>query len=264
MYNINGVALDNPTMNWILRAPTQPLSEHSVERINLKRPKRHGVVGGLGGTFSAVTMPFVVQTDRANLETLQAVFAPEGTIQKTGDASRSIEYELISTSPVGFGAADEVVDVTFLLRLPGVFWRSSGVVTSPIKSLVGASEPVMNILPGLSVAVQDAIVRVKGQTQGLQITDSGGSWLTYTPEIPAGSYFRFEADTNRAFVTTSNSWSGGTEVSGLVDFGGPRGLFELTPTWSTDPKMRAAQLNVATALRVGAEIQVRGRSAHLV
>lgn len=121
-----------------------------------------------------------------------------------------------------------------------------------------------DILSGLSAPVQDAVIRVKGAATGIQVTDQSGAWVTL-PDVAAGRWVRFEADTGRAFETTTDTWTGGTEVSGAVDFGGPRGVFEITPALTPgDPTTRVGRLTVATASRTGAVIEVRGKSAHLL
>jgi len=117
---------------------------------------------------------------------------------------------------------------------------------------------------GLSAPVQDAVLRMKGPATGIQITDSSGAWVVL-PDTPAGTWTRFEADTGRCFQTTTDTWSGGTEVSGSCDFGGPRGVFEITPVMAPgDPGSRSGQLTVATVTRTGAVFEVRGKAAYLL
>ncbi|MGN7977444.1 hypothetical protein ACTJJ4_07705 [Microbacterium sp. 22195] len=113
---------------------------------------------------------------------------------------------------------------------------------------------------GLSAPVQDAIVRVKGAVTGLTITDASGAWLSF-PTIPAGQWLRVEG--RRAFLTTTDVWTGGTDVSGDLRQGGPRRRFEITPKRGASPDARAGQLTVATGSRTGAVIEVRGRGAYL-
>lgn len=117
---------------------------------------------------------------------------------------------------------------------------------------------------GMSAPIQDGVVRVKGAASGIQLTDSSGAWLTL-PDIPAGEYVRFDMDTGRAWHTTTETWFGGTEVSGQVDFGGPRGVFEITPVMvGGDPDSRKGVLTVTTVTRSGAEVAVRGKDARLI
>jgi hypothetical protein len=204
----------------------------------------------------------VVQTPRVNRRALLALAKRGGVLTNLYDPG-DVVVEFASASSTGYGAAEGIVDVALTFRIPDAAARGVE-VTSAAVALGVASVPVSGLFPGLSVDVQDAIVRVKGAVTGLQVTDSGGSWFTYGGSVTGASWLRFEAATGRAFVTATDTWSGGTEVSGAVDFGGPRGLFEISPTWGADPAVRDGRLTVATGTRSGASVQVRGRAAYLV
>lgn len=109
---------------------------------------------------------------------------------------------------------------------------------------------------GLSAPVQDAVIRVAGPATNVRVTDSSGAWVSL-PDAAAGQWVRFEADTGRAYRTTESRWTGGVDVSGLVDFDGPRGVFEITPVMRSGPDDRAGVVTVT-----GGVVDVRGRSAH--
>jgi hypothetical protein len=205
-----------------------------------------------------------VQTPKENLEALYALFSQRTVkIALTTGATREAAVTLAGADYVGYGEADKILDVTLTLRLDGAFSRALAESTSAAVAL-GSGSVVASVMPGLSAPVQDAIVRVKGQTTGLRVTDSAGSWFSYAPALPAGSYLRFHADTGQAFITTTDTWTGGTDVSGVVDFGGDLGVFELTPYFTTDPTVRSARLTVTTTARSGATFEVRGKAAYLV
>lgn len=262
MYSVNGVPLDNPSLGWILRAPTKPLSTLSFERASLTSAGRDGVVAGLPATTGPVSLRFVVQTARANLETLIAVFGAGGTLALTSNAVRQVEFETLSHTPEGYGPADAIVDATFLIRLPGVFWRdiSQSTKTSPL----AAASVAVSVFGGISAPVTDAVIRVQGAATGIQIADSSGAWLTL-PNVAAGQWLRFDSASGKAFVTTSDTWSGGTDVSGQVDFGGPRGVFEIAPILTPgNPSVRFGQVAVTTATRSGASVDVRGKAAYVL
>jgi hypothetical protein len=263
MYSINGIPLDNPGFGWSLRSPTQPLSSVTRERPSLQQAGRDGVVPGLGSTARPVTIPFVVATPRSQLETLLALFGAGGTLSQSGDASREVQFETLSSTPVGYGDADWLVNVTFQLRLPRVFWRDKDSTTHPAAALTSSSVE-LSCFDGLSSPIQDAVLRLKGAADGIQITDASGAWVTL-PAAAADAWIRFESSTGRAFATTADSWSGGSDVSGHVDFGGPRGLFEITPALDPlDPSVRRGRLTVTTVSRANASFEVRGRSAYIL
>ncbi len=167
-----------------------------------------------------------------------------------------------------------------------VYWNKPGLFTDPdgewfpeqndeLQRTVWGGTPnnspltlqTREIQPGsqaISAPVGDAIIRVKGPATGIQITDSGGSWLRL-PDVTASQYVRFHMDTLEGFKTTTDTWVGGTDVSDEVDFNGGREIFEITPAMvNGDPGQRAGLLNVTTVTRgAGAQIQVRGKAAYI-
>ena len=281
-------------MGWALLRDSKPLSEFTEDVVSVRRPGRDGVVAGVASSTQPVTIPLVVMTPKRNMAALVGLFRQGGVLSVTDEPGRVVGFEFLSSSYTSLAAkADEVVAVTFLIRLPGVFWRATAAETFTV-SLTSSSvdvacwpsvapEPidwddpsvvvVWDAVPavsgwelvgveGMSAPVQDAIIRVKGSASGVRVSDSSGAWLIL-PDVGAGEWVRFEADSGRAWRTTTDTWSGGVEVSGLVDFGGPRGVFEITPSF-TDPNNRAGRLTVTTATRSGAVVEVRGRAAYLI
>jgi hypothetical protein len=265
MYSANGLALDNPTFGWSLRGPSKPLVPVSVQAVALSLPGRDGVVGGLRAPLEPPTLVLMVQTPRANLETLYALFrAPSVRIALTANPSKVLDCELLSITPDGYGDADAIVDVTAVLRAPGVFWRDLSDTTAAATALSTATVEA-NFLTGLSAPVRDAIIRVRGGVTGLNVLDSGGSSFGYAPNVPSGQWLRFHTDTGRAFTTTTDTWTGGTEVTGALTNGPGPYTFEMVPWFPLQPSQRAARLAITTTVRSGTPtIEVRGRRAFLV
>ncbi|MDR6142033.1 hypothetical protein QE375_001587 [Microbacterium foliorum] len=262
MYSVNGVPLDNPSLGWILRSPTKPLSTLTYGRASIESVGRDGVVAGLPATTGPVTLRFVVQTARANLETLIAAFGAGGVLALTASTGREVQFETLSFTPEGFGAADAIVDATFLIRLPAAFWRDITAKTET--AALTAASVAVSVFGGISAPVADAIIRVQGAATAIQVTDSSGAWATL-PNVAAGQWVRFEAASGKAFITTTNTWAGGTDVSGQVDFGGPRGVFEIAPSLTPgNPAVRFGQVAVTTASRTGAAVDVRGKAAYVL
>jgi hypothetical protein len=265
MYSVNGTALDNPTFGWRLLRPTKPLLDLVAERANVSPAVQDGTVEGLPGSFTAPVLTFVVLTPRAGLETLMALWMQGSGITYTGVPGKVIGYEFLSFGNTIHGPAIENVELEVTVRIPRVFWRAAADATTAPVNLDAATVNLTGLFPGIGGTVADAIVRIKGATTGIQVTDSAGSWFTYPPALAAGSYLRFESDTGRAYVTTTNTWTGGTEVSGDVDYGGPRGIFEITPYLSpANPSIRDGRLTVTTATRTSATVEVRGRAAFML
>lgn len=258
MYSINGVPLTNPALGWVFRAPSKPLSGHARDRTTLQSAGVDGVISVPGATFNAVGLSLVVQTPRAHHESLVALFAEDGYLTLTDAPTRQARYEFLASSPAGAGAAEELIDVTFTIRLVDAAWRSAILLTesAPITT---ASVPMV-LFPGLSAPVQDAVVKVKGAIGGLLVRDSSGAWFSF-PDVPAGQWLRIEG--RRAFLTTTDTWSGGTDVSGRLRQGGPRRRFEITPRRGATPDLREGRLTITSSSRLAAVIEVRGQSAHL-
>ena len=261
MYSVNGHPLDNPAYQWVFAGESQPLADLTVVRQALTRQGRHGVAILGGETLDAPTIALAVWTPRAHLETLQALLYSAQTVTLTQTPVRELAVECMSQALEGVGAADQLVRVTATLRLPEAAWRGP-VALSTTVPLSGPSVQ-LDVLPGISVEVQDPIVRVRGPVQGLRVTDTAtGSWIVY-PELSASQWLRVEGP--RAWIATTDTWSGGVEASGYLTRNGPRRVFEIGPVLSpADPGVRTGRLVVSSVSRgAGAQIQVRARPAHL-
>ena len=260
MYSINNVPLDNPDMGWSFLGSSKPLAGHTRDRQSLTAAGRDGVIHVPGATFGPVGLSLVVETPRANLEHLVALFAEDGHLSLTTAPSRTARFEFMASSPVGYGNADELVDVTFTIRLIDAAWR--GITERTYAAALDASQVTLEVFPGMSAPVQDAVLRIRGFASALRVTDAAsGAWLTFQSLQP-DRWLRIEG--RRAFLTSTDTWAGGTDVSGDLRQGGPRRRFEITPLRGSTPAERAGRLTVTTVTRGdGAAIEVRGRSAHL-
>lgn len=261
-YRLNGVSFEDPRFGWVVRSRSRPLADLVNVLTALRRPGRHGSVSPTPGALEVPTIMLVVQTPRAHLRTLESLVRLGGLLDSTYEPGEAA-VEFVSCTPTGRGGADSTVELSIVFRVPEASARGA-LATTASTVLSAASVAISGLFPGLSLEVQDAIVRVKGAVTGLQVTDSSGAWFTYTGPVTASQWLRFESATGRAFLTATDTWTGGTEVSGAVDFGGPRGTFEIAPSWTTSPADRAGALTVATASRTSASVQVRGRAAYLI
>ncbi|MFJ4999905.1 hypothetical protein ACIP5T_17265 [Microbacterium sp. NPDC088619] len=215
----------------------------------------------LPGRLEAPRPTLVVQTGRDRLGALVALVAGGTYLKSSTTPGRRVVFELVEMSPELYGYEGSVVDAAFEIRYPGAYWRDTVESTTSATPLSGPSV-ALTAFTGITAPIPDAVIRVRGAATAIQVTDAAGSWFSY-PSLAAGSYLRFHAATGRAFVTSSDTWSGGQDVSGVIDFGGNRGSFEITPQYTTDPLTRSGLLVVTTASRSGAEIQVRGRGAYI-
>lgn len=267
MYSINNIRLDNPTLGWKLMAPTEPLSALQVRRTVTERSGRDGVFSG-PASRGPVTLKFVVRTPKANREALLALFA-SGVLEvrEVGAAARVAYGELLSSTPEKHYPKADIYEDAFLVRIPQGCWRGNQITTPVID--IGRQVTTFELFDGLSAPVQDAIVRIRGPVYIVSVIDSSGSRFWYGSTIPEGRYLRFHSDTSRSWITDTDTWSGGTEVSGAIGMNGPRDVFEITPRFPTpsDPRVRNAQITVdwdyPDMPASGAQIQVRGRPAYL-
>lgn len=261
-YFLNGVPFDNSDFEWVHRGTSRPLADLAVSLEAVQQRGRHGVLSPMPGVLDAPMLRFVIRTPRAHLRTLEAIVRAGGVLTSTYELGESV-VEFVSLTPTGFGDADANVDLAVTFRVPAGVARGP-VSTSPRVTLSASNLSVVGLFAGLSAEVQDALVRFEGPTSDVDVIDTAGSWFVYAGTISSGEYLRFEAATGRAFITGSDVWTGGVEVSGNVDFDGPRGRFEITPTWSGDPSSRDGRLRVITAGASAGAFQVRGRGAYLI
>lgn len=242
-------------------AASEPLASHGFAVQAITETGRDGVKN-TPSTREKVSVKFVVRSPRSQREALLALFAePTLTITETGVAGRSATGRLVASSVERhYPRADLYVDA-FVVEIPGGAWRGN-LETTPFQAPTSAGVTI-TLLSGLSAPVQDPIVRFRGPIKDPQLVDSSGAFVAVSREITGSEWLRFEAESGRAYVTTSDTWTGGTEVSGLVDYGGPRGVFELTPDFTT-PETRVARATLTqSTFASGAGVQIRGRSAHL-
>ncbi|MEC5185295.1 hypothetical protein RCH12_002771 [Cryobacterium sp. MP_3.1] len=167
---------------------------------------------------------------------------------------RTITEELVSIN-------DEF-KVTIVLSLPYIWLRSPETLTT---ALLDAASKTVTVWPGLTGKVSDAGVRIAGPFTGLRVKDNGRSFFEYSAAVPAGTWLRFEAATGRAYTTTTDAWSGGTEVTDLVQTGPGPYAFRITESWSTDPAVTRGKLTVTTATRGATTIfELKGRPAYVL
>lgn len=264
MFSVNGVELENAALGWRLMAATLPVT-------GLTNSIWKSITTGRDGHKAQPTVrhstavKFEVLTPTENWETLMALFAsPTLTITQAGVTGRTLTGMLKSSSDPKHYPRSGVTSTVFFVEVPDGCWRGTEVTTS--LTAAAPAGATMTLFSGLSAPVQDSIVRFKGPIQDAQVLDPSGAFVTVSGTVPSGQFVRFESDTGRAWLTTSDTWSGGTEVSGQIDFGGPRGVFEITPQFTTpgSPGSRSGSLSLSQAsYNTGAGFQVRGRPAYL-
>lgn len=263
-YRINGVALNDRTRGWTLVRESIPVS--SLEYTNNTFD-----ISGIDGTIAfpttrrPVSFTFTIKSALESRPALLALLSSPSIVITSDDPARS-NYSasgyLIGSSVDTYHEALGWAKDSFVIEIPGGCWRSTTTTTSPVVTAVAPSV-VFDVFTGISAPVQDAIIRLKGPLTDAQVQDSSGSFFVVEGAIADGSFVRFESASGRAWLTTSDTWVGGTELTGEVDYGGPRGMFEITPNF-TNPDTRTGKLTLSqTALGTGAGVSVRGRNSYL-
>lgn len=261
MFSLNGHPLDDAARGWlVLEDGTNPLASLDVELSALIVGGRDGVRSVPGSRLHAPVIPLEIETpDGDALEALFALLRSSTlTLTDSDRPGKILPVELLTAAPVETGG---VVEVSCAFRVPGVFWRGETIVTTDPAALGSASVAVA-AFPGASAPIRDAIIRVAGGITNVKVEDSRGSFFRYPTVLPAGSYLRFDSATGRAWATPTNTWTGGTEVTGLIESGAGDYPLELWPAF-TNPSTRAVALTVTSSARTGSPtIEIRGRSAH--
>lgn len=262
MYKVNGVPLEST--HWFLLDGTQPQLNVTLEHTRVRQAGRHGVLIVPGATAQPAQIQFVLRIARTHRGTLFTLFqAPLLEITHSEKPFIKLQGVLLSTTTNSHVGYKDYDDVTFTVEIPSGTWKGETVTTPLIAAASGGAN--LTLLAGISAPVQDAIVRFKGRINRPQLVDAAGSYVLFDGELPAGRYLRFHADTGRAWVTETNTWTGGTEVSGQIDFGGARGVFEITPRHPAGaPADRSGMLQlVQDSFSAGAGVEVRAAPAYL-
>lgn len=264
-YKINGVSLNDETRGWKLLRGSIPVSALEFAASSFDLPGRDGSTTFIP-TRRPVSFTFKVRSTLETRDDLLALFGGYGVYIHPEDTDRehflANGYTLSSSVDEYHEALGFAVD-TFIVEIPEGCWRDANTVTSP-KLAAATPTATTNIFTGISAPVQDALVRIQGPIENAQVQDSGGSFFAVDGTIPPGAYLRYESATGRAWMTSGDTWVGGTELTGEIDMGGPRGLFEITPSFS-DPSTRVGKLILSQSSHgTGAGLSVRGSNAYLI
>ncbi len=263
LLTVNGVSLHSSSIGWRLLAKSVVRAGSRYAVVESEMPGRDGVTLS-GRTRDASLLRLRVLTPAAQWEALQAHFAAEEIVVTTDAGWRAEGKTILATEQEQDQDTSKLIG-TFDIRVPAGCWRGD-VATSALAAAISGGVS-LSVFAGLSAPVQDAIVRLKGPLEAPQVVDTSGAFLVLDGDLSADQYLRFEADTGRAWLTGSDTWTGGDEVSGLVDFGGPRDVFEITPRFTTpgNPTLRDGRLTLTyDSFGGGAGFQVRGRPSFLM
>lgn len=264
MYTLNTVPLHQPTssLGWVVTSETQWTAGTSITRPELTIPGFDGEIGfeEMNAVEDVPVISVVIVTPNASHQKLRALLRSERLELSTSNGYVWFaQIQKIEEEPAGMGETPDM-RVSVIFRLPGIWGRDAEVTTT--ETVLDTATKTVTAFSGLTGKVGDAILRIAGPATGLKISDSARSTVAYAPEIPEGSFLRFESTTGRAWVTTSDAWTGGTEVTDDVVGGPGPYAFRIIPAFNADMTMRG-KLTVVTATRGASTIfALRGRAAY--
>ena len=266
MYSLNGVPLDNPTYGWTMLADSDPMAGYVARLNNLEQD-------GIDGDFELPSslespMPSIrVESPKAHFERLRLLVQQKTLyLSRTSDPSRRRKVQFVTDkSPEIFGDDEAIGHFGIMLRANDVYYRDTAEITTAPASIGAAGSGSLTVgvdlFTGMSAPVTDAVYRIKGGWTQLLITDTEGQSFYYGGTLPNGSYMRFESKTGLVFVTTSDTWEAGTNVTADSRNGPGPGYFGLSPVYGDTFKGR---VTVRTLARVGTPtLEVRGRRAFI-
>ena len=260
---INGIALDQPSKSWVVSERTKVLPAISRRTVSLTRPGRDGVVR-VPADFDAGTFTLVVNSPRANVETLAALLtSPNAILTDSARAGKQAVIELVSIDYPRLAPADRVVAVTAIYRLPEAFWRD---VTDSTTTALDLSAGTGNHKPwtGLSAPVGDALILVRGPATSIKAVDFlTGFGFQWAGSLAAGNSLVYDMDAQTARITNLSEFTGGTDAtSGLVMLGDRMKLWPVVDAALLTTSARVDYTIVGFA--AGTNAQVKGRGAYAV
>ena len=257
MQYLNGIALDGT--NWYQLTDGRAFPSLSRRTAAAAIP---GMIGQLTGPLERDPAKFTrtIRCAPAGRAALEALLDSDTLVlsNATMEAVVRIDGE---ASPTDFVSGDDVwTDYVVPFVIDGVYFRSKNATTSPAAAINAASVDV-SVLSGISGKVTDAILRIKAAVTGLRI-ESGDTYVEFGDAIEGSERLIIDCGKRTAHMVTTDTWTGGTDVTEHLDWG--PGLYPLViaPTW-TDPATRAGKLTVKTTTRSGATIEVRAKGAYV-
>lgn len=257
-FTINGIDLDSNTFGGHLSDNSSPFPGISNRSLSLTGGGRDG------NTFVVPSedSPIFTFTESVPIGGSEAFLAlMDSNTLLIGHDSRQATAELLTIAPGS--RTPGYVDYLVTLRIYDMFWRDTSVGTTAAVTITSGSQ-VVPVMSGISAPVRDTIIRLKGSLTNPQVTDTLGTFFQYIGTVSGTNYLRFESATGRAYITTSNVWTGGTEVTGSVLNGPTSYFFSLTPLFS-DPVTRSGSVTVtSTAQASSPTIEVRAAGAYRI
>lgn len=245
-YSLDGLLLDDAAGRWFLEKETGVRIMPARTSSGAQFPGRDGVPASLGSNFDpgAVSLSLYVGGDdhaemMAAWEFLAGVLGQRHRLMPlvhdygNGQRRQALVEILASSEPSLVSHQDALVEVA--CQVPGVFWRSLASTDTTVPVTATSATSVLGFLAGSTGPINDSIIRVRGGSTGLVITDPvSGDSLTVTAPLASTEYLVIDCAKWTARKVTTDTWSGGTDMSQyVVSNRGMGPMFTLNPDFST-------------------------------
>lgn len=275
MYTIDGLPPIDPTNGYKLQlgAGVRGLPGRRASMVEI--PGLDGVLPDYGAPFmpSTISLRYRIRAKThaqfmAIVEKMNGVFGQRRKLLTVehdyGNGTKRVNYATVSEEIV-----PEIENFTYCfysvtLSFPSPFWRSAASVDS--QAVVATASSATTTLTGTvgTAPITDALIRVKGAFSTLTLSDpvTGDQIVVGTP-LTATEYIIIDTSNWTAKKVTTNTWTGGTDVSSLVNSNRGQGpMFIMEPdTLLTGGRYRLtiSSTNPASS----PSVQVRGKLSYL-
>lgn len=275
-YKVNGFTIGGKAVSsgMYLLEGTEYAPALSPRRAVIETPGTHYAIPQWNDPLSQVTVSMKIRLTDASPEgvasrwnTLMGLLGmgtnqPITLTRVRGAIQETAEAQLVSMASPDFSCPSNRVDATIIFNVPGGSWR--GVQTD--QTFFNSSS---NVLPNAlesTVPIVDALLLLKGPATSLTVTDNTSAttvfWGDGSSTVSSAQWLLIDPRYMRARLHTTESWSfsGGTNVTGALEFRG-NGPLTFTSRGSGSFGNRSGTFAVTT---VGGNNGVQVRSKYAV
>lgn len=275
MYTIDGLPPIDPTNGYKLQLGAGVRGMPGRQASMVEIPGMDGVLPDHGAPFmpGSISLRYRIRASThaqfmAIVEKMNGVFGQRRKLLTVehdyGNGTKRVNYATVTEM-----IAPEIENFTYCfysvtLQFPSPFWRSVSTVDS--QAVVATTGTITTALTGYlgTAPITDALIRVKGAFSTLTLTDPiTGDSLVVTQALTATEYIIIDTAAWTAKKVVTDTWSGGTDVSGLVNSNRGQGpMFIMEPdTLLTGGRYRLTITSTNPAS--SPSVQVRGKLSYL-
>lgn len=228
MYTVDGLAPEGN--GWLLFLTGSGIRGVSARRASMvELPGMDGVLPDYGAPFMPATLPLRYRIDGAShaefmavVEMMNGVFGQRRkllrVVHQYGPGVSRVNDALVveATPPEPLTEMYATYQVT--LTFPEPFWRSASTITTDPTTITGSL--VTYIMPEFfgTGPVNDALIRVKGGFASATVMDAiTGDQISIDTPVADTEYVVIDCKAWTAKRVTTDTWTGGTDISSLVN-----------------------------------------------